>query len=109
MKAFFAAALAVACIVGSTPGFAGGIGDGAAFSHDTAPQIDRALAGRTLALVPLQQHFACRHQFTATQRSDDGLVRLRKDTKRVRIPVSTLRLPLVHTPKTVPLKSVRVT
>ena len=58
------------------------------------------LAARRLLLTAssLQQHFTCRHQFTATQRSDDdGLVRLRKDTKRVGVSVSTLRLPVVHT------------
>ena len=58
---------------------------------------DLAASRLVLTASPLQQHFACRHQFTAIPRSDDGLVRLHKDTKRVRVSVSTLRLPLVHT------------
>jgi hypothetical protein len=33
----------------------------------------------------------------AAQRSDDGLVQLRKDAKRVSVSVSAQRLPLVHT------------
>ena len=44
----------------------------------------------------MQQHFACRQQFTATQRCDDGLVQFSKDAIRVRTSVFTQRLPLVH-------------
>ena len=54
-------------------------------------------AGRlALAASPVQQHPACCQQLTATHERDHGLVRLRKDSKRVGDTVSTHRLPFVH-------------
>jgi hypothetical protein len=59
--------------------------------------LDSATVRLVRAASSSQQPFACCQQFAATHRIDDGLVPLRKDAKRVSVPVSTHRLPLVHT------------
>src|SRR6516162_11527048 len=57
--------------------------------------IDPPSRQLALAARPLQKHFACRQQFTATQQFDTG-VWFRRDSKRVRISVSAQRLPNIQ-------------
>jgi hypothetical protein len=58
--------------------------------------IDPAPGRLASAAGPVQQPFACRQQFTATQFCNDSVVQVLKDANRIRISVSAQRFPLVH-------------